>query len=556
MVPMRDGRRLYTEVFLPEQDTRFPVVLIRSPYPYSRPSRNDKLPVGRYLAAGYAVVFQLTRGQYKSEGVFHYLQDDAIDGYDCIDWLEKQTWCNGQVGMEGPSYLGAVQLLAAREQPPALKCIMPTAFVGSPFTTFPFIGGIPFHCILLQWFQMVDAEGIDCLDAAYGDTSISGHPDWHKALFSRPLIDAGQIILSGDKLESWTAMLRNIADNDFWKPIQFSEADLHKLDLPIFFTDGWYDLTIGPIDYFCRLEQILPARDDRYLLVGPWNHAQTYVSESHAADNGDRQMPEAGNVDLLAQRLLFYDRYLKGITDNVIQAERVRVFITGAGIWKDYPTFPAPGTVQRCLYLHSRGNARVLPGDGWLDDEPPGCEAPDTYTYDPAVATPGPITMSDYFSDRRAIEIRSDVLAYTSKPLPQPLAILGESQVILYVSSDAADTDWFVTLTEVYPDGRSIPFDGTIPALRSRFRQGFDKEVLLTPNQPVKLTIKLGPSGHQLAAGNRLRLAISSACFPLFCANTNTGNPVATDTQSRGAKQTVFHDDNRASRLILPTITL
>lgn len=555
MVPMRDGVKLYTEIFLPAASNKhFPVVLMRSPYPYSRPSRNDKKPLDRYLDAGYAVVFQLTRGQYQSEGIFRYLLDDLNDGHDCIDWLAGQPWSNGQVGMEGPSYLGATQLLAARTKPPALKCIMPTAFVGSPFTTFPYIGGIPFHGVLMQWHQLVDADKLSALDAAYGDMRILDHPDWGPALRRRPILDAAASILTGDKLASWREMLSHPLDNDYWRPIRFTDEDFIELDLPMFFTDGWYDLTIGPVDYFSRLERLQPKRSDRYLLVGPWNHGQTYAAHTHDQDNGARKMPDNGAADLIGQRLAFYDRYLKDDADSVVQTDRVRVYITGANVWKDYPTFPVPGMELRRLYLHSDGDARSFPGDGMLDREVPNDEPVDNYIYDPDLPTPCVPNIGDYLTDLRAIEIRADVLVYTSAPLDAPITILGEISLNLYAATDGPDTDWFATLTEVFPDGRSIPFHCAVGALRARYRQGFEQAVLLIPNKPTEFCISLGPAGHQVAAGNRLRLSICSACFPMFSANTNTGNDTAIDTDRRITKQTVFHDAARPSHLVIPVI--
>ena len=154
MVPMRDGVSLYTEIFLPLSFAAAPVVFIRSPYPYSRPSRNDKRPISRYQQAGYAVVFQLTRGQGQSQGQFRLLQDDIDDGYDAIQWLTEQPWCNGKVGMEGPSYLGSTQLMAAKAKHPALKCIMPTAFIGNWARCFPFSYGVPNKGPYMQWQQV------------------------------------------------------------------------------------------------------------------------------------------------------------------------------------------------------------------------------------------------------------------------------------------------------------------------------------------------------------------------------------------------------------------
>lgn len=562
-VPMRDGVALYTEIFLPSPPEKriegsFPIVLIRSPYPYSVPSRNDKRPISRYLEVGYAVVFQITRGQGQSEGVFHFFKDDANDGYDCIEWIAAQPWCNGNVGMEGASYSGNTQLLAARTKPPALKCIIPTAFVGNCTRSFPFSCGVPRKAPYMQWHQVADSEDLSKLEFTYGDMNTLNHPKWGPAFRKRPLVDAADNVLSGDKLDSWRETISNPLDNDFWQPVHFTDNDLAELDLPMFFTDGWYDTTIGPIDYFTRLERLQPGRTDRYLLVGPWNHFQTYASSQRGDDDGDRKLPDNGAVDLVAQRLAFFDRYLKEDAQVVVQEDRVRIYITGASdsnvnVWRNFSSFPVPGTQLRQLYLHSQGDARTFPGDGVMSWEAPAQEPPDHYTYDPALPTDSIMETSH---DRRAVEIRSDVLTYTSEPLTTPLTLLGDITLTLYAASDAPDTDWFAVLTEVFPDGKSTSFHYAPPAFRARYREGFDREVLLTPNKPEKFVIPLGPAGHQLAPGNRLRLSIFSAAFPEYDPNTNTGNQAATDTKMRVAKQTIYHDAMRPSHLIIPIIDL
>lgn len=554
MAPMRDGVRLYTEVFLPATTGRFPVILLRSPYPYSRPSRNDKRPISRYLEAGYAVVFQLTRGQGKSEGLFHLFKDDADDGKDCIEWIAAQAWCDGNVGMEGSSYLGMTQMLAARTKPEALKCIMPTAFPHF-FKCFPYVNGVLIRGMFLQWYKVADAESMADLDAPYEDMSVLKHPVWGPALRKRPLLEAADEILSGDKLASWREVVASPIDenNKYWQTVRFSDEFLAGLDLPIFFTDGWFDETVGPIDCFERMEQLQPGRTARYLLIGPWDHYQTASSSLHDRAHGGRSMPENGALDLMAQRLAFFDRYLKGKADSDIQADRVRVYITGIDKWYDFPTFPAPRTQMRQLYLHSGGGARSFRGDGTLSWEVPSDEPVDNYLYDPALPTPSEV---EPIRDRREIEIRSDVLVYTSEPLETPLTILGEMKLVLHAASDGPDTDWFAMVTEVFPDGGSIAFHYAIPALRARYYQGLDREELLIPDKPVVFQFSLGPAGHQIAAGNRLRLSIFSAAFPMCDINTNTGNPVATDTEMRVAKQTVFHDTARPSHIVLPVIDL
>ena len=560
-VSMRDGIKLYTEVFLPSPlVSSHPVVLLRSPYPYSRPSRHDKMYISRYLKAGYAVVFQLTRGQGQSEGTFHWFSDDADDGYDCIAWIAEQSWCDGNVGMQGPSYVGGTQLLAARTKPPALKCIMPTAFLGNCTRVFPFSYGVPNKGPYMQWHQVADAESWDDMDVSYCDMSALKHPKWGPAFLKGPLVDAADEVLSGDKLQSYRETISNPLDNEFWEKIHFTDEQLAELDIPMFFTDGWYDATIGPIDYFSRLEAMHGQAQgpDRYLLVGPWDHYQTYTVAEAGADNGDRVLPDNGVVDLVTQRLAFFDRYLKGNKRSIVQQDRVRVYISGAtdsnaNVWLNSPTFPVPGTEKIRLYLHSQGAAHNIPSDGALSDTVPAEEPVDHYTYNPHLPTNSSMETS---ADRRQVEIRADVLTYTTEPLAKPMTILGDITLVLYAASDAPDTDWFSVITEVFPDGQSKSFHYAPPSFRARYREGFDREVFLTPDKPEEFCIPMGPAGHQIAAGNCLRLSIFSAAFPEYEPNSNTGNPAATDTEMRIANQTIFHDTVRPSHLVLPVIEL
>ncbi len=243
---------------------------------------------------------------------------------------------------------------------------------------------------------------------------------------------------------------------------------------------------------------------------------------------------------------------LKGDRDSEFQPSPVRVYITGANQWRDLPTFPAPNTTLRPLYLQGEGDAALFPNNSLLSwDKPQSENASDRYTYNPELPTPFEKTA---LQDRREIEIRADVLTFTTQPFEKPLTLLGDLTCVLYAASDCPDTDWFIHLTEVFPDGRSIEFYAAWSALRARYHQGSDKEVLLTPNKPTEFHIPLGACGHQFAAGNCLRLSISSAAFPAFDPNTNTGNTVVTDTECRVAKQSVLHDLLRPSHILLPII--
>ena len=555
MVSMRDGTRLYTEIYLPAVKSCFPVILLRAPYPFSRLSLNDPEPIKRYTTSGYAFVFQSARGQYLSEGCFHYYSDEESDGSDCVQWLVSQVWCNGNVGMEGASYAGTAQLRATRAKPKGLKCIMPTAFVGGINDCHPFRGGVPARGSFLGWHQTLDCETREEV-MAIGTT---GNPlddaRWVSALFHKPLVDAGNVVLQGDKLASWRETMIRPPEDRYWSSIFYNEKDVKGLDLPVFYTAGWLDSTLGTIAQFQQHRQLKPDDKDVYLLVGPWDHGQTYRQQLHHLSHGDREMPDNAQVDLVAQRLRYFDRYLKGKTDTTIQPDRVRVYITGLDRWLDLPSFPAPDTIQQRLYLHSTGHANSSSQFGILNCIQPEQEFPDNYIYNPDDPAPSAI-VSEQFTDRVAFELREDVLTYTTEPLQNSLTILGEIILNLHAATDGRDTDWFAQVTEVFPDGRSIAFHGGLGALRARYREGFDKPKLLTPDKPAEYRISLGHAGHQIEAGNRLRLSIFSSYFPLCDTNSNTGNIAATDTEVRIAKQTIYHDLDRTSHLILPVINV
>ena len=559
MVSMRDNVKLYTEVFVPNGEGSYPVILHRSPYPMFRPSRHDPWPLARYIDAGYVFVFQNTRGQYLSEGEFEFHRLDVDDGYDCINWITEQGWCNGCVGMEGSSYAGSTQLYAAKANHPALKCIMPTAFGGSPTTGFPFTNGVPVRAMFLQWLLVADTESMADLEFIYGDMQIAANDKWGSAFRRRPLINAADGILSGDKLKSWKSVISHPMDGDYWQDESFKDSDLEALDIPIFITAGWLDPTVGPLDYFQRMELINSRNKDSFLLIGPWDHSQTFRSSAQGQSHGERKMPSNSGIDLVGQRLAFFDRYLNGNINQQIQKNRVQVYVTGLDQWFYFGTFPPPEVIQDKLYLESGGNASNCPSDGqlvWsLSEGAVSKEISDQYVYDPLCPTEVKLNLSEYL-DQRQFEMRSDVLTYTSTPLEEPLTLLGEVNLILYASSNCLDTDWFAQISEVFPDGRSVLFFPNMSALRARYRFGMNKEVLLNPGEPTEFHMPLGSLGHQIAAGNAIRLSIYSASFPAFDPNLNTGKEVAFDIDSCVAFQNIFSGGALSSHLILPILTI
>jgi putative CocE/NonD family hydrolase len=298
-----------------------------------------------------------------------------------------------------------------------------------------------------------------------------------------------------------------------------------------------------------------PARDQQYLLIGPWDHVQTLFGGE--VRMGEMEFSPEATLDIIELHQRFYDHYLKK-AEAAFAFPRARIYVTGSNQWRDLDAYPPQPSQDRRLYLHSGGRANSLSGDGSLKWNPAGEQPADSYDYDPqnpvsVDSGDQPIMLPMHGTDQRPIEQRDDVLIYTGEVLEQPLEIIGPVTVELYAASDAQDTDFAAKLVDVYPDGRAVrlgPVNTGI--IRARFRNGFGTEQLLTPGKVEKYRIPLADIGHTFLPGHRVRLEISSSAYPQVLPNQNTGNPIATDTDWRIARQTIHHDSGYPSAVILP----
>jgi putative CocE/NonD family hydrolase len=268
---------------------------------------------------------------------------------------------------------------------------------------------------------------------------------------------------------------------------------------------------------------------------------------------GEMEFTKESIVETKELHLAFFERYLKG-ADAGFSNPKAKVYVTGTNVWREFNEFPPAQVKNASLYLHSNRNANTINGDGQLTWNKPIKANPDTFTFDPQ----NPIrSRFSYAVDCREIEKRQDVLVYTSEVLEKPVEIIGEVSVYLYASSDGFDTDFTARLIDVYPDGRAtnLGADPVGGIIRARYRNGYDKEVLLEPNKPELFRIKLFYMGHTFLVGHKIRVEISSSATPDYFPNQNTGNPVATDTEWKIVHQTVYHDSTRPSHIVLPIMT-
>ena len=536
MVRMRDGVKLASDIWRPEVPGRYPVLLARTPY---LRTGLHLAQWARYFAAqGYVVVVKDTRGRGDSDGTFEFFAGDGRDGHDAIEWAAKQRWSNGRVGTFGLSYLGTVQWLAAREHPPHLVCMAPTAPGGRWFEEIPYLGG----AFAFQW-----AVGwVNGVSGRISQNPNTEGTDWDKVLAHRPLLTADSVM--GRVLPIYRQWLLHPTTGPFWDPIQFTRRDFTSIAIPTLTTTGWFDADQPGALFFWR-GIIANARDPskHFLMIGPWEHEATFQGATTKV--GVSEFSPQSVVDNKAIHLAFFDWCLKGGAVR-FEAPPVRIYVTGADAWRNFDRYTPPGSTPTKFYLASGGRANTRNGDGRLVREAPADNTPDRFTYDPK--HPVPASGNDQSIDRQQLQDREDVLVYTSDVLTEPLEIIGNVAVNLEASTDARDTDFTAILSDVWPDGKAVQLGARLSIRRGRYRHGFAREELLTPGKPETFPLELYDMAHQFKTGHRIRLEVSSSAAPEYNPNQNTGNPVATDTEWKVAHQTLFHDRIRASAVTLP----
>ncbi len=564
----RDGVTLYADIYRPDAEGRFPVLLSR--LPYDKNSRLRPGDIDYFVARGYVVVFQDTRGRFASEGEEYYPPMwEMQDGYDAVEWAAGLPWSDGNVGTMGQSYLGATQYLLAPSRPPHLKAAFPISAAADFHQCWVYHTGGAFelgwqipYAVLMAHDSMARQGLTDtlwpALEPELAEAHIAFAPPLSEAAYRRlPLMYWGDLL---QPVARYLAdYLRHPEDGPYWWPINL-ERQLSHVSVPMYHVTSWYDIFLrGGLANFCGLRQHAmtnEARAQQKLLVGPWAHRFPYTSPS-SGGAGEIDFGEHARIELHETQLRWFDYWLKGIETGVREDAAVKIFVMGTNVWRDENAWPLARTRYTPYYLHSQGRANsLLPGEGQLNPVAPNAEPPDRFVYDPDDPVPSCggntliIPMGVY--DQRGVEARQDVLVYTTEPLTEPLEVTGPITVELFAASTAPDTDFTAKLVDVRPDGYAQNLaDGII---RARYRESRSRPTLLTPGQVYKLTIDLWATSHVFLPGHRLRVEISSSNFPRFDRNLNTGADQATSSAWRTAEQTVFHEQRYPSHILLPLI--
>ncbi len=553
MVPMEDGIRLATDVYRPEAEGRYPVLVARTPYDKSGMAAG----VAPYAEAGYIVVVQDVRGRFASEGDFLPYAHEADDGNSLMTWIFSRNWCDGNIGTFGGSYLGGTQWLLAKNDPPGLKTMIPEITFDDLYAGCMYQGGAKVLHDLRWTVASIIPEGARraCEAGGAADPDL---PEVETALHEIPLATHPAFEKYGAYYRQWLA---HYVMSEYWAR-HSPNAAYQSVMVPALHISGWYDIFVpSTLKNYAGMKErggSEQARRHQRLIMGPWTH-MNFSGEFPEISYGEASSDAA--VGLTQIKIDWFDRWLKAEGKQASDALPVKIFVMGANTWRDEADWPLPDTQYRSLYLHSKGSANTLHGDGWLSEEKPGDEPSDSYVYDPMnpcptmggqVILPGENAMGP--RDQREAEERGDVLVYSTPAFETPVEVTGSVQLKLFVSSDCLDTDFTAKISDVFPDGRSMLLSDGI--LRARYRESFETLRLLKPGEICELTIEIGATSNLFLSGHHLRLDISSSNFPKYNRNSNTGGEIARETAEKykTALNRVFHDAERTSRLILPVI--
>jgi putative CocE/NonD family hydrolase len=541
MIPMRDGIKLSTDIFFPDGlNEKKPVILIRTSI--------NKAGMGYFpyyfASQGYVVAVQDVRGRFSSEGNWEPFVNEGEDGYDAIEWLAKQEWSNGKVGMMGGSYMAHIQFLAAIQNPPHLTTIIPHNLPADAFKNSPYENGIFLLAPELWWMNIMES-GLDVNNPVALRESQKVKDDSN--LFHLPVKDI-DLLITRKNISYFKSWVEHNSNDHYWTRASYQNM-LINVKIPVLLQTGWYDThSIGSTLAWEELSK--SGNKDSKLVIGPWNHANTLTPYPSVNKVG-----KEAAVDFLSLYKNWFDFWLKDIDNKANIDPKVNLYIMNDFRWVSSENYPLIQTNYKKLYFDSKAGANSLRGDGRLIwDSSVDNKQYDSYIYDPGDPTPAFIyrnsqgrTKSDAITS-----VRNDILVYESNKLDSAITIAGPVSVRLFASSDCVDTDWFVYLYAINEENKYLPV--THGCIRARFRNNLSRAIPLRKNKVYEYDINLWHTGIKLGKDWKIRVEISSADFPQYSRNLNTGGNNETETGYKSATQKIFHSGKYQSYVLLPII--
>jgi putative CocE/NonD family hydrolase len=549
-VPMRDGVVLRSDILLPNTDAKVPALIYRTPYGKHFALKEYKT-FEKAVARGYAVIVQDVRGRYASDGEFVAYQNEGRDGYDTIEWAAKQPWCDGNVGTFGLSYPGAVQWLAAVENPPHLKAMVPAMTFSTPRNFF-YSGGV-FDGSWLEWIWTNIAPDVRRRKNLPGDkTHAEAEESWqreHKRMEAfLPLRDLPDLKEVAPFYYEWLG--HSPADSWWdWAELRNKYGKVHAAVLNL---SGWYDEAYGPDGATTNFNGLLKERrgdkDPRtHTIIGPWTHGGQEKTQA-----GERDFGPTAAIDYDEMILRWMDHYVRGVDNGVDREKPVRLFVMGSNTWRDEDAWPIARAKTQAYFLRSESNSARR---ARLNPSPPNRAG----SYNDFLSDPSRPLTDPYGAygahDYHLLEGKLDVMVYDSDPLIDDTEITGPIRGEIYVSSDAPDVDIWVRLLDVAPDGTA--FNLMSPGLdvqRASYRNETPQAELLKAEEIYKINFDRMLTSNVFRAGHQIRIQISGAFFPHFSRNLQTGESEITSSETRPAHIRIYHDLDHRSRIDVPVI--
>jgi putative CocE/NonD family hydrolase len=551
---MRDGVVLRADIYRPRSEGKFPVLLERTPY-----DKNGGLLFGMKAAAkGYVVIIQDVRGRYTSDGEWYVFKHESDDGYDTVEWAASLPFADGRVGMFGGSYVGATQMLAAIGHPPHLAGICPIVTASNYHNGWTYQGGAFEQWFNESWTSSLAQDTMNrnltaATNARIGEAVL---PLRKYPLFNSSANMQELMPIAAPYFLDW---LDHPNYDDYWKRWSIEE-NYASIQVPALTVAAWYDIFQGGA---LRNYQGMrakagneSARNKQRLLVVIGGHAGS------GRKIGDVDFgPAAEEFHENDVILLWYDYLFYGVKNRFAGDKPVRIFVMGTNVWRDEEAWPL-ARAQKTKYFLANGNAAGPAAAGLLSTSSAPGKVSESYVYDPmkpAPTTGGPLCCdSEHLAagpyDQRPVEARADVLSYSTPVLTQDTEVTGPVTLELYAASSAVDTDFTAKLVDVWPNGYAQNLTEGI--IRASYRDSATRPDALEPGKVYPFNIDLWSTSNVFLKGHRIRLEVSSSNFPRFDRNLNTGKSAANDQTSVKATNTIYHDAQHPSALILPLVIL
>ena len=590
MVPMRDGVKLATDLYFPTKkgkriSGKLPAILVRTPYSKTRGYPENTSAI-YFTSHGYVTVYQDTRGRYNSEGIWHMLDDDGVDGYDTGKWMVKQSWSNGKYGMYGTSYVGGTQHAMALENSPGLTTIIPVdAMSNLGYYSMRYDGA--YELRFWNWIHWAgQGGGRQSRDPAIKQmlADFIEVENRRKYLKLFPVRKGTTPLKFMPEYEDWLVnAMKEGGNSDFWKQNNVRDYTKNYKDIPVYLVGGWYDSWgVNTTENYMALNKSI--KGPVYMIMGPWIHGQQgNYSHGQVSFGNDAAIP-----DPLAWRMEWYDHWIKGEKTAVGKKDpyktNVRIFVMGSGdghmtedsllyhggSWRNENEWPLMRTSYTPYYFHADGSASIK--------KPTQRKSSTDFVSDPDDPVPAiggntssgsGILLQGAWDQKGGdhvwnwplpipLSARNDVLVFQTDPLQEDVEVTGEIRVKFWASSSALDTDFTAKLVDVYPPNTDYPggFDLNIGdgIMRARYRDSRTEEKLMTPSDVYEFEVRLYPTSNVFKKGHRIRVDLAGSNFPRFDVNPNTGEPLNENRRTMKAINTIYHDKSRPSHILLPVI--